>query len=312
VLRSRISVDESRRMVYGGSWPVATPSEPKAETRPRWDTIAPIVPNTTGRTDDNRTDVSGKRPGPAPAFDPRPPTLQQSPQCSGLGSKRTRSRGRYIMPTLFRIGNSASQDRLESLIEKRMARGADQVAIDQRIWDLFGETWAVMFTDLDGFSRRAADFGIVHFLQTIYESQRLLVPIIDEHDGILLKMEGDSMLLLFRRPSRAIACAIGMQRVLAEYNATKNANDEVLLCIGLGYGPMLRIGDNDVFGLEVNAASKLGEDTAIAYEILATNAFVEARPEVQGIRFETLESAPPGANAAYRVVYPLPKIEKAA
>ena len=54
-----------------------------------------------------------------------------------------------------------------------------QGEIDERIWDLFGEEWAVMFTDLSGFSRGVADFGIIHFLQIIYESQRVLIPCID-------------------------------------------------------------------------------------------------------------------------------------
>ncbi|MFH0844557.1 MAG: adenylate/guanylate cyclase domain-containing protein, partial [Pseudomonadota bacterium] len=91
------------------------------------------------------------------------------------------------MPFAFQIRSSASQDRLEKLIEERLKPGANKDQIDLRIWDLFGEEWAVMFTDLAGFSRRVAEFGIIHFLQIIYESQRLLVPCIDEHDGILVK-----------------------------------------------------------------------------------------------------------------------------
>ena len=39
---------------------------------------------------------------------------------------------------------------------------ADLARIDQRIWDLFGEEWAVMFTDLAGFSRQVEAFGIIH------------------------------------------------------------------------------------------------------------------------------------------------------
>src|SRR6185503_10414570 len=153
---------------------------------------------------------------------------------------------------------------LETLIAQRLQAGADKEEIDNRIWDLFGETWAIIFTDLAGFSRRAAEYGIIHFLQTIYESQRLLVPCIDDHDGILLKMDGDSMMVLFRRPAKAIECAIQMQHVLKEYNGTKIENEQILLCVGIGYGVMLRIADTDVFGPQVNAASKLGEDTAKA------------------------------------------------
>jgi hypothetical protein len=64
------------------------------------------------------------------------------------------------MPFIGRIGTSASQDRLESLIEERLKPGADKERIDERIWDLFGEHWAVMFTDLAGFSRRVPSSGL--------------------------------------------------------------------------------------------------------------------------------------------------------
>jgi adenylate cyclase len=109
------------------------------------------------------------------------------------------------------IGTSASEDRLERLIEERLKPGADKEKIDSRIWDLFGETWAIMFTDLSGFSRNVAKFGIIHFLQTIYESERLLIPIIEHHDGILLKAEGDSLLVIFRNAAKALQAAVAMQ-----------------------------------------------------------------------------------------------------
>jgi adenylate cyclase len=207
------------------------------------------------------------------------------------------------MPYTYQIATSASQDRLEKLIAERLAPGADREAIDARIWNLFGEDWAVMFTDLSGFSRRVAEFGIIHFLQTIFESQRILVPCIDRHDGILLKSEGDSLLVIFRSAPRAVECAVEMQRTCARYNAGKADTDKVLLCVGLGYGRMLRIGDHDVFGAEVNAAAKLGEDTAKAWEVLVTGAIREAARSVVGLRYEPLDAAPSGADKAYRALY---------
>ena len=44
-----------------------------------------------------------------------------------------------------------------------------------------------MFTDLSGFSRQVAAFGIIHFLQVIFEKKRLLLPIVAAHDGILIR-----------------------------------------------------------------------------------------------------------------------------
>lgn len=201
------------------------------------------------------------------------------------------------------ITSSASEDRLERLIRARLEPGADRKRIDERIWDLFGEDWSVMFTDLSGFSRRVAEFGIVHFLQTIYESERLLVPIIEEHDGILLKVEGDSLLVIFRNARKALQCAVSMQERLEDYNADKAPEDRVLLCVGLGAGRLLRIGDSDVFGAEVNAASKLGEDTAKAREILVTDSFKASCEAENGYRWERLPEAPPGASGAWKLLY---------
>ncbi len=199
------------------------------------------------------------------------------------------------------IASTASEDRLEKLIEERLKPGADKKMIDQRIWDLFGEEWCVMFTDLSGFSRGVAQFGIIHFLQTIYESERLLVPVIEDHDGILLKAEGDSFLVIFRKVNKAIQCCLRMQEVLVEYNRDRVEEEKILLCIGLGYGKMLRIGDSDVFGAEVNAASKLGEDTAGAWEILVTGS-VKNMCSMENILFEKLDEAPAGADEAFRIL----------
>ncbi|GBF49542.1 adenylate/guanylate cyclase [Leptospira ryugenii] len=203
------------------------------------------------------------------------------------------------------IATSASEERLEKLLEERIKPGANQEIIDQRIWDLFGETWCVMFTDLSGFSRGVAKFGIIHFLQTIFESHRILIPVVDEYDGILLKDEGDSLMVLFRNTNKALQCAIHMQKACKKYNIDRPPEEQILLCVGLGYGKVLKIGDTDVFGAEVNAASKLGEDTADAWEILVTQAVKDHAEDTTDFDFELLKEVPPGSEGAYKLVYHL-------
>ncbi len=204
------------------------------------------------------------------------------------------------MSYTHRVGLSASEDRIEKLITERLRPGADKAQIDARIWDLFGEEWAVMFTDLAGFSRGTASFGIIHFLQIIYESQRLLIPCIDEHDGILLKVEGDSLLVIFRNVGKAVDCARAMQSACQVYSRGRDAAEQIKLCVGLGFGRLLRIGDRDVFGAEVNAAAKLGEDMAGAGEILVTAAVHRHCPAE--LQFVQLDNPPAGADAAFRLL----------
>ena len=197
----------------------------------------------------------------------------------------------------------SSEHRLWDLIAERARPGVDVKALDRKIWDLFGEQWAVMFTDLSGFSRQVEKFGILHFLQIIHEHKQLLTPIIQRHDGILIKIEADSLIVIFRRTVSAVQCAVEMQEVLREFNKTRPPETEVLLCVGIGHGEMLRVGDLDVWGREVNAASKLGEDTAKSGEILMTKAAVDTAGAIEGLSFERIEAQVGGSAENYRVRY---------
>ena len=195
-----------------------------------------------------------------------------------------------------------SEGRLYDLIAQRVLPNANKEEIDQRIWDLFGEEWYVMMTDLAGFSRRVAEYGIIHFLQTIYESERLLLPVIEQHEGFLLKTDGDSFLVIFRKPQKALQCALAMQQILIPYNEAKLEQERVHLCVGLGFGKILRVGNTEVFGAEVNAVCKLGEDVAKQGETLVTGAFQQACADFAGVTYQKLGHVPAGANSAYKVI----------
>ena len=200
-------------------------------------------------------------------------------------------------------GLKASEARLWKLIEERCKTGADTAAIDKRIWDLFGEDWAIMFTDLSGFSRRVSEFGIVHFLQVIHEQRKLLLPIVEAHDGLLLKSEGDSFMIMFRAAARAVECGVAMQTACRNVNERRKPEEQILLCLGIGYGRILRIGDSDVWGREVNGASKLGEDTAQPYEILLTDAARQALGDDPGYGMEDIGAGSFGGASNYRLIY---------
>src|SRR5688500_8797992 len=197
---------------------------------------------------------------------------------------------------------NSSSARLWKLVEERTKTGADVDAIDQRIWDLFGEEWSVLFTDLSGFSRQVAKFGIIHFLQIIFEKQRLLSPVIERHDGVLIKVEADSLLVLFKKPAQALACAIAMQKVCQNISARRPPEEQLVLCCGIGYGKLLKIGDDDVFGHEVNMASKLGEDAAKGEEILVTKAAQAAIGDAGGVRWDQVAVSAAGEDVAWRAI----------
>src|SRR5436190_1650277 len=81
---------------------------------------------------------------------------------------------------------------------------------------------------------------------------------------------------------RALRCGIEMQHACQKLNQRRRPEEQVLLCLGIGFGRVLRLGDTDVYGQEVNAASKLGEDTARPDEILVTAAARRSAGELDG------------------------------
>lgn len=167
-------------------------------------------------------------------------------------------------------------DRLWRLVAARDAAGADVVAIDEAIHAAFATTCAVVFTDLVGFSRHTERFGILAFLTLIHRKRTLLADIISAAGGAILKHEADSWLIVFREPDAALDAMISCHRRLAAYNVGLPEAERIELCVGIGYGEVLLVGNGDVWGREVNAASRLGEDTACGGEILVSEAFRQA------------------------------------
>lgn len=208
-----------------------------------------------------------------------------------------------LLPTSHCVTYPAMQARLNKLLVERAHQSSDREAIDAQIWDLYGETWAVMFTDLAGFSRHVASFGVTHFLQVISESFRVYIPIIEAHSGLLLKVEGDSMMVLFRRPERALACAVAMQQAGHAYNKDRDDAEKLLLSAGLGFGKVLKFGDQDVYGAEVNVACKLGEDLGRHWMVQCSQDFHDAVKGDSALKFEPAPETPLGTPQAWQVIY---------
>jgi class 3 adenylate cyclase len=179
-------------------------------------------------------------------------------------------------------------DVLNDFLTARRQPGADLAGIDAAIFARFGRTQAVMFTDLVGFSRLVETFGIVHFLQLIQESESRFLPLIQQHGGHCLKREGDSLLAVFDAPADALASAHAMVAATVALNPGRLPEDRIEVCIGLGFGLVLRVGADEVWGAQVNAASRLGEDMAQGGEILVTQEFQQAAPHHPYMAYGTL------------------------
>ncbi len=168
-------------------------------------------------------------------------------------------------------GSDVLEFELGDYLDRRtLSNDKDDIeAIDHEVWDKYGENWAIVYTDLSGFTREAYNRGIMYTLEAIHTFRRLALPIIAELGGIVIKTEGDSLMILIKEPTKALAFARKINAELGNYNLD-HPGEEIYNGSGIAYGKIIKLGNQDIYGLEVNLASKLGEDIAAGNEILLT------------------------------------------
>jgi class 3 adenylate cyclase len=165
---------------------------------------------------------------------------------------------------------------------------------------------AVVFTDTANFTTRTFEYGILHFLMLferfVPEVQRGL----KKGHGRLVKVEGDSLLLEYERPLDACRGVALIEGLLRRRNRGLPERDQLWFSYGVGWGDVLDLGD-DIFGLEVNLASKLGEDVARPGEALLTPAAVQALTAAQRRRLRPYGEVEFGGVAVNVHRLPLPR-----
>jgi class 3 adenylate cyclase len=145
---------------------------------------------------------------------------------------------------------------------------------------------AIVYTDTADFTVRTVRDGILHFLMVFDEVVAGLDVVVRRHGGEILKVEADSLLLRFENPVQACRAVQRIEAFLRRRNRTRPPNEQLRFSYGIGFGDLLDL-DGDAFGLEVNLASKLGEDLARPGEALLTSS------ATQGLDPRTLRAVVP-------------------
>jgi adenylate cyclase len=128
---------------------------------------------------------------------------------------------------------------------------------------------AIVFTDTADFTIRTAKDGILHFLMIFDRFVEAAEKVVRKSGGDIVKVEADSLLLRYEDVAAACAGVDALESLLRRMNRALPANERLSFSYGIGYGDVLDL-DLDMFGLEVNLASKIGEDLARPGEALLT------------------------------------------
>jgi len=164
------------------------------------------------------------------------------------------------------------KDHLKELLAERNQNPGAIPAIDERIRATFERRVALLCLDMSGFSRISAKYGIIQYLAMIHQMEEAATPAVVGNRGLVIKQEADNLFAIFNTPDDALEGALDIFRAFEAVNSVVPDERDICGSIGIGYGETLVIGDDDLFGAEMNFACKLGEDLAERGEILLTEA----------------------------------------
>lgn len=160
---------------------------------------------------------------------------------------------------------------LDELLLRRVEHPEQAKRIDADIRKRFQKRVAVMVLDMSGFSSLVQRYGIIHYLAMIGRMRRVVAPAVERNRGMTIKFEADNCFAVFPKPNHAATAAVQILHDMALANLSTPDESDVHVCMGVGYGPVLLACD-DLYGNELNLASKLGEDVSVKGEILLTEA----------------------------------------
>ena len=176
--------------------------------------------------------------------------------------------------------------------------------IEHSLWDEFGAEYAVFVLDMSGFSLLTRKYGIVHYLSMVRRMQMTTEPIVKSYGGFMIKYEADNCFAVFPDPLSAVNAAIAMQHAFRAENLLTSDDLDIHISCGIDYGKILVVGHEDCFGDPVNRASKMGEDLAVAGEILVTKEAMQMIPAAAGIKAREMNVSISGITIpAYLIEY---------
>ena len=117
---------------------------------------------------------------------------------------------------------------------------------------------AILNADVAGYSRLMADDEEGTLARLKAHREELFEPTIAAHQGRIVKLMGDGVLVEFASVVEAVRAGVEIQRGMAERNADAPEDQRIVFRIGINQGDVIIDGD-DIYGDGVNVAARLQE-----------------------------------------------------
>jgi class 3 adenylate cyclase len=148
-------------------------------------------------------------------------------------------------------------------IDEFLAEGEEAAAPGLAAEDIH----TILFTDVEGSTALTQRLGDAKARDLLRQHERMVREALKAHGGAEVKTMGDGFMASFSSATKALECAIAMQRAFAERN--ESAEEHIKVRVGLNAGEPIAE-DDDLFGTAVNRAARITA-TAKGGEILVAN-----------------------------------------
>lgn len=157
----------------------------------------------------------------------------------------------------------------------------DRVKMDSLFKEKFNRVITVMFTDLKGSTTITETEGDLATRMMLKQHNDALKPIIEEHNGILVKTMGDGSMSYFEDAQSAVSAAAKFQHAIDGMNMQKKFKVPIFVRIGINTGEGI-VEKTDIYGDVVNVASRF-ESSANPGEIYISESTYNAMSDKAAI-----------------------------
>jgi len=156
-------------------------------------------------------------------------------------------------------------DRLAALVQEFAAAGAGK---DRQV---VGGLVTILFTDIEGSTALTQRLGDEKAREVLREHERITRECLRAHGGSEVKTMGDGFMASFASATKALECAIAIQRAFEERNAGVRAHHDAPLRVRIGLNAGEPIAEeSDLFGTAVITAARIAAQ-AQGGEVLVSN-----------------------------------------
>ena len=139
-------------------------------------------------------------------------------------------------------------ERVAPLVEEFAGTGGKPRSVEP------GAFRTILFTDVEGSTALTQRLGDARARELLREHERMVREALKAHGGSEVKTMGDGFMASFSSATKALECAIAMQRAFAQHD--ESAEEPIKVRVGLNAGEPIAE-DDDLFGTAVNEAARI-------------------------------------------------------